>query len=39
MAHYDFLVAGCGMFGATFAQQVDERGFIYHKEHKEKLRW
>jgi len=26
MAHYDFLVVGCGMFGATFAQQMAKRG-------------
>jgi len=26
MAHYDFLVVGCGMFGAVFAQQMTERG-------------
>lgn len=25
MAHYDFLVGGCGMFGAVFAQQMTER--------------
>ncbi|MBN2018760.1 MAG: UDP-galactopyranose mutase [Sedimentisphaerales bacterium] len=26
MSHYDFLVVGCGMFGATFARQMAERG-------------
>lgn len=26
MSNYDFLVVGCGMFGATFAQQMAERG-------------
>ncbi len=26
MAEYDFLVVGCGMFGAVFAQQMFERG-------------
>jgi UDP-galactopyranose mutase len=26
MAHYDYLVVGCGMFGAVFARSVAERG-------------
>lgn len=26
MAEYDFLVVGCGMFGATFAQRMTEKG-------------
>jgi UDP-galactopyranose mutase len=26
MSDYDFLVVGCGMFGATFAQQMTEHG-------------
>lgn len=26
MANYDYLVVGCGMFGATFAQQAAEHG-------------
>ena len=26
MSGYDFLVVGCGMFGASFAQQMTERG-------------
>ncbi len=26
MSRYDFLIVGCGMFGATFAQQASERG-------------
>jgi len=25
MSDYDFVVVGCGMFGATFAQQAAER--------------